>query len=73
MTIIKVAPLPGKVRGTVVRRGGDDIIIVNEALCPKERERAVRHEAAHIIRGHIDAGGAADAWECEVSLRREGF
>lgn len=65
--------MPGKVRGTVVRRGGDDIIIVNEALCPKERERAVRHEAAHILHGHIDPGGAADAGECEVSLRREGF
>ena len=73
MTIVHTAVLPGKIRGLIIRRVCDDIILINESLSPEERKRAARHEAEHLLRGHMERGDERAAAECELSLRRAGF
>ena len=47
MTIVHTAVLPGKIRGLIIRRVCDDIILINESLSPEEKKRAAPFARTH--------------------------
>lgn len=45
--------LPGKVKGATVRKDGDYIVFINEALSEDERNNVLKHELKHVRYNHL--------------------
>ena len=61
-TYIYTVALPGHVKGVTVLKDSDYIVLINEALSEREREKALQHELRHIKKNHLydDAIGIED-------------
>jgi hypothetical protein len=55
--------LPPKIRGFVVRRNGEDTIVLNSRLSREQNMKTYLHEKKHIERGDFENGGDVDQIE----------
>lgn len=57
--IVRVIPMPGKIRGaTVLDENGDYNIYLNDNLSPNQRQRTYEHELFHILNNDFFSGKA---------------
>lgn len=60
---VRLMDLPPKIRGFVVRRNGEDTIVLNSRLSREQNMKTYLHEKKHIERGDFENGGDVDQIE----------